>query len=110
MYNSELITYLSSSVEDNMEFTIDRTYSEVSFDSFLCGFYVQKDIWTPFIGEELNCKREDQNKHNKFAVTIYQNTLVDEFVVGNVRICESFFLKFLQLPRSSEQSMDWKYL
>lgn len=40
MYNSELITYLSSAVEDNMEFTIDRTYSEVSFDSFLCGFYV----------------------------------------------------------------------
>lgn len=42
----------------------------------------------------MNCKREDQNKHNTFAVTIYENTLVDEFVVGHVRICQSFFSSF----------------
>lgn len=50
-----------------MEITIDRTYSELSFDSFLCGFYVFKDIWSPVIGEELNSKLEDENNHDRFT-------------------------------------------
>lgn len=71
MDSSELITSVSSSVEDNMEITIDRTYTQPSFDLILYEFHVYKDIWSSLTGEELNCKHEDQNKHNKFALAIY---------------------------------------
>lgn len=50
-----------------MEIAIDRRYSELSFDSFLCGFYVFKDIWSPVIREELNSKPEDDNNHDRFT-------------------------------------------
>ena len=86
MDSGELITFLSSSVEDNKEITIYRTYSELLFDSVLCGFHVCKDIWSPVIREELNCNLEDESKHNRLAVAIYRNTLVDEFVVGHVQM------------------------
>ena len=49
-----------------MEIAIDRRYSELSFDSFLCGFYVFKDIWSPVIREELNSKPEESN-HDRFT-------------------------------------------
>ena len=55
--SGELSNYLSSSAEDNIEITTDRTYSELSFDSFVGGFHVYKDIWSLLIGEELNCKK-----------------------------------------------------
>ena len=32
--------------------------------------HVYKDIWTPVIGEVLNCAREPQNRYDKNAVTI----------------------------------------
>ena len=50
-----------------MEIAIDRRYSELSFDSFVCGFYVFKDIWSPVIREELNSKPEDDNNHDRFT-------------------------------------------
>ena len=35
MDSRELITFLSSSVEENIEITIERTYTKLPFDSFV---------------------------------------------------------------------------
>lgn len=52
MDSRELITFLSSSVEENIEITIERTYTKLPFDSFVrSSFHVCKDIWSPLIGE-----------------------------------------------------------
>ena len=84
-----------SSIEDSMDILIDGRFSEKSFDSFVREFHVYKGIWSPLIGEELNCKKEVENKYDKFAVAIYRNTLVDESVVGHVPLnLSKFFSSF----------------
>lgn len=96
MDSRELITFLSSSVEENIEITIERTYTKLPFDSFVrSSFHVCKDIWSPLIGEELNYKHEDQNKHDNFNLAIYWNALIYEFLVGHVPLnFLNFFSKF----------------
>ena len=33
-----------------------------------------KDVWTPFLGEELCCEREQSNPRDKHAVKVVKNT------------------------------------
>ena len=69
-----------------------------SFDSFVRGHHVYKDIWTPTIGESLHCMRELLNKEDKYAVAIIKDTKV----VGHVPLSYSRHLsQFLQIPSSS---------
>ena len=44
------------------------------------GHHVYKDVWTPFIGEELMVLREPENEYDCFAVAI----TLDGSVVGRV--------------------------
>ena len=55
------------------------------------GFHVYQDVWTPFIGEVLNCRREEDNRHDRYAVAVYKSAEV----VGHVprtssHTCSSF--------------------
>lgn len=69
-----------------------------SFDSFVRGHHVYKDIWTPTIGESLHCMRELLNKKDKYAVAIMK----DNKVVGHVPLSYSRHLsQFLQIRSSS---------
>lgn len=49
-------------------------------NSVVRGHHVYKDVWTPFIGEELTVLREPENEYDCFAVSI----ILDGSVVGCV--------------------------
>ena len=42
--------------------------------------HVYKAVWTPFVGEILNARREDENSHNRHAVTV----VFDSCLVGHL--------------------------
>ena len=52
----------------------------LSIDSVIRGHHIYKDIWTPFIGEQLDLQRELNNAYDRYAVTIIKK---DE-IVGRV--------------------------
>ena len=39
-------------------------------DSIVCRYHVFKKIWTPFIGKDLECKRDVSNTRDAYAVGI----------------------------------------
>ena len=41
-------------------------------DSIVRGHHIFKEIWTPFIGEDLECKRDVSNTRDAYAVGIMQ--------------------------------------
>ena len=49
---------------------------EASVTSFMHGFHVYQDIWTPFIGETLICRREDGNGHDRYIVAVVESAEV----------------------------------
>ena len=48
--------------------TIDSRPYEFSFSSFVTGYHVYKEDWTPVIGEKVKFKREPENLHDPHAV------------------------------------------
>ena len=59
----------SSSQELLDEFTIDS------------GHHVYKEIWTPFVGEELTLTQENGNCHDRYAITVEKE---NDMIVGRV--------------------------
>ena len=49
-----------------------KTYTQYKFEfeSLITGHHVYKDIWTPVIGEELQCYMEDDNPHDRYAIKL----------------------------------------
>ena len=39
-------------------------------ESSVCGHHVYMYKWTPFIGEKLECQREEANEQNPYAVVM----------------------------------------
>ena len=39
-------------------------------DSCVRGYHVYQDTWTPLVGEELHCEREEENIHDRYAVVV----------------------------------------
>ena len=39
-------------------------------DSCIRGYHVYQDTWTPLVGEELHCKREEENIQDRYAVVV----------------------------------------
>ena len=37
-------------------------------ESVVCGHHVYKAVWTPFVGEILDARREDENSHDSCVV------------------------------------------
>ena len=36
-------------------------------DSMVCGYHIYQDIWTPVVGEHLQCVREENNAEDRYA-------------------------------------------
>ena len=53
---------------------------EASVTSCMHGFHVYQDIWTPFIGETLTCRREDGNGLDRYTVAVVKSAEI----VGHV--------------------------
>ena len=55
------------------------------------GYHVYKTIWDAAIGEDLVCKREPSNEHDRYAVAIKK----DEVIIGHLprKISRSLFLR-----------------
>ena len=48
--------------------------------SFVMGYHDYKDVWTPYVGENLECCREPSNVMDKYAVAV----LVKGEIVGHL--------------------------
>ena len=44
--------------------------AEYEYRSCVRGFHVHQSIWTPFVGEILQCARETQNRRDSYAVKV----------------------------------------
>ena len=54
-------------------------------DSIVCRHHVFKETWTPFIGEDLECKRDVSNTRDAYAVGIMpQEETGSTAIVGHV--------------------------
>jgi len=54
---------------------------EVVVGSCVRGYHIYQEIWTPVIGEHLNCKRERDNTEDRYAVAVCK---AEDVVVGHV--------------------------
>ena len=46
---------------------------ELEVNSFIRGYHAYKDVWTPFIGEELLLRREPDNVKDRSAVAVLKD-------------------------------------
>ena len=66
--------------------------SLAEFDSFIRGFHVYKDVWTPVVAEMLLLKREPTNAVDYCAVGVYKESeLVAwsctlQYIVGDITV------------------------
>ena len=69
---------------------------QYDLDSFVRGYHVYMDIWTPKVGDENFClKSENENQHEKFAVAI----VLEERIVGHVpKNLSKIFHQFMKIP------------
>uniref|UniRef100_A0A1X7V8J1 HIRAN domain-containing protein n=1 Tax=Amphimedon queenslandica TaxID=400682 RepID=A0A1X7V8J1_AMPQE len=49
---------------------------EVEVSSCICSLYVYKDIWDPYIGEELVCSPQMNTPHDYYAVAVYNSSTI----------------------------------
>ena len=49
---------------------IEKDSATYEYNSFARGYHAYMNIWSPLIGEILNCKREPSNEVDKYAVAI----------------------------------------
>ena len=66
----------------NMSRTTDCRPYEFIFDNYVTGHHVYKEVWDPFLGEELRCLREPENLHDTNAIKIMR--CEDDDVIGHV--------------------------
>ena len=66
---------------------------EVSVTSYVHGYHIYQETWTPFIGEILNCGREEDNEHDRYAVTIYKSPEVVGHVPRTISHMCSLFIR-----------------
>ena len=64
----------------------------LSIDSVIWGHHIYKDIWTPFIGEQLDLQHDLNNACDRYAVTIIKK---DEIVGRVPRELARQFSRFL---------------
>ena len=52
---------------------------EFTLDSVIRGHHIYKEIWTPFVGEELTLNQENGNSHDRYAITVEKD---NNMIVG----------------------------
>ena len=48
----------------------------MEFNSIITGHHIYKEIWNPFVGEELQCMVEYENVHDIYAVAVIHEDIV----------------------------------
>ena len=69
------------------------SFDSVEFNSFIRGYHAYKDIWEPFVGENLLLKREPTNIKDRSAVAVIKETEVVGHVPYNISSTLSMFLR-----------------
>ena len=85
--------------------------SSYRMESFIQGFHIYKEVWTPFIGERLGCAREKSNREDPFAVAMKRGTETVGHVPRTVSCVCTLFLRqrgsiFCEVTGSSRPSVD----
>ena len=62
-------------------------------DSCVRGFHIYQDIWTPVIGEELLCEREEGNPNDRYAVPVLNVSMVVGHVARHISTLCNVFLR-----------------
>lgn len=89
-----VVKYMTENIHEPLEIILDKPNS-FCFNSYVRGYHAYMNIWNPVEGESLVCKREIENPHDKYAVSIIRNS----DVVGHAPLSFSkIFSKFLSLP------------
>ena len=54
-------------------------------ESVVRGHHVYKAVWTPFVGEILDARREDENSHDRHAVAVFDSCVVGLTYLKSIR-------------------------
>ena len=60
---------------------------EVQFTSVIRGHHIYKSVWTPTLGEKLNCREDDRKEakqHDEYAIGTYLEANTGSELVGHV--------------------------
>ena len=67
---------------------------ELEISSCVRGYHVYQDIWTPAVGEELDCIREPTNSSDRYAVAVVKDGLTVGHLPKRIsRTCSLFLLR-----------------
>ena len=58
-------------------------------ESCIRGFHIYKDMWSPLVGEQIRCIREDDNLRDRYAVAVVKSTPGSTEIVGHIPQCIS---------------------
>ena len=73
---------------------IGRNYYIMEFNSIIRGHHIYKEIWNPFVGEELQCKIEHGNAHDIYTVAVIREDIVVGHLPRNISTpCHLFYTK-----------------
>ena len=74
MKTSEVKSILMKSVDKEIENVIDNRFTKFRFESYVYRFPVYQTVWPPIIGKEnLECRHEEKNEEDDFAIGVYRN-------------------------------------
>ena len=60
--------------------------AEFEIDSYVCDYHVYHDNWTPVVGEQLLCEREEGNPQDRYAGAIKKNSDTIGHVPHNIQL------------------------
>ena len=69
--------------------------AEIEVNSFIRGYHVYKDMWTPFIREELILRREPDDVKDRSAVVVVKDGQIVGHIPLNISAVVSCFLQRL---------------
>ena len=68
---------------------------EVQFTSVIRGHHIYKSVWTPTLGEKLNCREDDRKEakqHDEYAIGTYLEANTGSELVGHVPMELSYLI------------------
>ena len=81
---------------------------EVQFTSVIRGHHIYKSVWTPTLGEKLNCREDDRKEakqHDEYAIGTYLEAYTGSELVGHVPMELSYLIyTFLRAYDDNEVS------
>lgn len=66
---------------------------KLALDSVITGHHVYKSTWTPYIGEILRGEVEENNEHDKYAVSIKKDGEIVGHIPRSLSKLANFFLR-----------------